>query len=119
MLTVDYEFYRDTYKGVRPESEFSRLSVFASAYIDEITLGRVPSDLEGLDEETILRVRLALCAVADTRGDQEAAGAGIAAETNDGVSVSYVTDDAVRRRMMYANAAVYLGPTGLLFRGVS
>lgn len=118
MLTVDYGFYAGTYKGTRTEAEFDRLAVFASAYIEEITLGRVPDDPDELeDEDAALRVRLAFCAVVDTHGAQEVS-AGIASETNDGISVSYVADEALRRRSLYNAAAVYLGATGLLFRGV-
>ena len=118
MLTVDYDFYTGTYKGARTAADFNRLAVFASAYISEITLGRVPDDLGALgDEDAALRVRLAFCAVADTYGGQ-AASAGIASETNDGISVTYVSDDALRRRALYNAAAVYLGSTGLLYRGV-
>ena len=118
MLRVSYEFYTSAYKGSRTEAEFNRLSAFASAYIGEITLGRVPDDPDELeDEDAALRVRLAFCAVVDTHGAQEAS-MGIASETNDGISVSYVADEALRRRSLYNAAAVYLGSTGLLYRGV-
>lgn len=118
MLTVDYAFYIGTYKGTRTKEEFDRLSFFASAYIGDITLGRVPDDPGDLeDEDAALRVRLAFCAVLDTHGDQ-GASEGIASETNDGISVSYISDDTVRRRALYNTAAVYLGSTGLLYRGV-
>ncbi len=115
MLTVDYAFYTDTYYGALTEDEFTRMSVFASAYLDELTMGRITEGLSGDDQRA---VKLALCAVCDARAVDEKRD-GIAAESNDGISVSYVTggaDTGVSR--LYNAAAPYLAPTGLLYRGV-
>lgn len=117
MLTVDYAFYRDTYHGTLPEADFERLSVFAAAYLDELTLDRI-GDGSQLDERTRRRAGLALCAVAECRGRMEARD-GIAAETNDGISVTYTAAGAAGAGgPLYAAAAVYLAPAGLLYRGV-
>lgn len=119
MLTVPYDFYETEYNGVRDLAEFNRLAPFASAYIGEITCGRVPDNPDDLDnEDTAMRVKLAFCSVLDLYGDQEPSN-GIASETNDGISVSYVTDAGYRRQALYNAAAIYLGITGLLYRGVS
>ena len=117
MVSVDYAFYRDAFGGTRTEAEFARLAPFAGAWLGEITSGRVPEDLTELSDDEALRVRLAFCAVIDTHGEQEAV-AGVAAETNDGISVTYTADEGDRRRRLYDAAAVYLGTTGLLYRGV-
>ena len=48
-------------------------------------------------------------------------GGGIASETNDGVSVTYVagiSNSKTEGRRLYEAAALFLGPTGLLYRGV-
>lgn len=117
MLTVEYGFYTDTYHGTLSEAEFTRASVFASAYIDELTLGAT-GDGSGLDEDVLLRARLALCAVCDAHARQEA-HAGIASATNDGYSETYVTGDGdAAGRQLRSAASVYLAPTGLLYRGV-
>ncbi|MBR2716445.1 MAG: hypothetical protein IKD79_01750 [Oscillospiraceae bacterium] len=117
MLTVDYAFYTDVYRGTLPEAAFDRLSLSASACLGEFTQGGVPDDPDRLGPEAALRVRLAFCAVLEARAEQEER-AGIAAETNDGISVTYVTGEAQRSRELYAAAAAFLGPTGLLYRGV-
>ncbi len=110
MMTVDYAFYTDTYHGALTEDGFSRASVFASAYLDELTMGRIT---DRLGEKDRLAVKLALCAVCDARAVDEQRD-GIAAESNDGISVSY--DKSTGR--MYNAAALYLASTGLLYRGV-
>ena len=45
---------------------------------------------------------------------------GIAAESNDGVSVTYVTtsETNANERRLYQVVVLYLGNTGLLYRGV-
>ncbi len=111
MLTVDYEFYTGTYHGTLTEDEFTRASVFASAYLDELTLGRITDAQSGTDRQA---VKLALCAVCDARAVDERRD-GIAAESNDGISVSYEKSTG----SLYNAAALYLAPTGLLYRGVS
>ena len=117
MLTVDYEFYKDTFHGQMSESDFNRLSVYASAYVDELTMGRVSADLP---EDTQHRAKMALCAVADASRLTELGG-GVASETNDGISVTYVAGVSMAKsegRRLYEAAALFLAPTGLLYRGV-
>ena len=45
MLTVDYEFYTETFRGQMAEEDFKRLAVYASAYLDELTMGRTAGTL--------------------------------------------------------------------------
>ena len=47
-------------------------------------------------------------------------GGGVAAETNDGISVTYVAGAGVKSegRRLYEAAALFLANTGLLYRGV-
>jgi len=116
MLTVSYEFYQDTFHGTLSEEAFEQSAVFATAYVDELTMGNVPDDP---DESTALRVRLAVCAVADLHAVQETR-TGIAAESNDGISVTYAsgTGSDSAGAQLYNAAAVYLAQTGLMYRGV-
>ena len=117
MLTADYKFYTETYHGKMEQADFDRLAVQASAFLDELTMGRTSGTLAADIEE---RAKLAFCAVADAFLLNEQGG-GIASETNDGVSVTYVngvTNSKTDGRRLYEAAALFLGPTGLLYRGV-
>ncbi|MDR2486715.1 MAG: hypothetical protein LBD12_01995 [Clostridiales Family XIII bacterium] len=112
---VDYDFYRDEYHGTSiPAQEFDRRALDASAYIREITYGRVPPVTN--------EVRLAVCAVADAAMRYEGRE-GLSSESVGDVSVVYgsagagVGDIPLSRRM-YDAARTYLQHTGLLYRGV-
>ena len=97
--------------------DFDRLAIYASAYLDELTMGRTAGEIPAATEE---RVKMALCAVADASLLQEHGG-GVASETNDGISVTYVAGISNAKtdgRRLYEAAALFLGPTGLLYRGV-
>jgi len=115
MPDVDYKFYTGTFHGKVSEADFTRLKVYASAYLDERTMGRINDDLP---EETVQKVKLALCALVDAYHQNEKGGT-VAAETNDGVSVTYAVGTAKSEsRRLYDALALFLGPTGLLYRGV-
>jgi hypothetical protein len=99
------------------EADFTRLSVYATAYLDELTMGRTAGTLP---EETEERAKKALCAVTDAYKLNEQGG-GVASETNDGISVTYIagiSNSKTDGRRLYEAAALFLGPTGLLYRGV-
>ena len=117
MLTVDYDFYCGVFHGKMPREDFERLSVYVAAYLDEVTMSRTADTLTADVEE---RAKRAFCAVADAYLLNEQGG-GIASETNDGVSVTYVagiSNSKTEGRRLYEAAALFLGPTGLLYRGV-
>lgn len=116
MIYADFSYYRDTYCGEMAEGDFKRLSRSASAYLDSVTFDRIPSVT---DEKIMEKVREACCAVADALLRKEQRD-GIAAESNDGVSVTYVTtsETNANERRLYQAAVLYLGSTGLLYRGV-
>jgi len=113
---ADYQFYTDEFHGKMSREDFDRLAVYASAYLEDVTMGRITDQLP---EETALRVSKALCAVADAYLLLEQGG-GVAAESNDGVSVTYVSASIAKGegQRLYEAAALFLGPTGLLYRGV-
>ena len=116
MIYADYEHYKGSYYGKMAEEDFARLSRQASAFLDFVCFNRIESVT---DEKIMEKVKDACCAVADVCLLNEQGG-GIAAETNDGISVTYVngtgskTDD---QRLRQA-ALMYLGNTGLMYRGV-
>lgn len=115
MVYADFADY-SKYGGTMPEADYRRLSRKASAFLDKVTFDRIAA---GQPEAVMEKVRAACCAVADAYLLNEQGG-GVAAETNDGVSVTYVAGvgsktDAQRLREA---AALYLAHTGLLYRGV-
>ena len=117
MPTVDYTFYTEIFFFFLSQEDFERLSVYASAYLEELTMGRASGELT---KDVALKVSKALCAVADAYLLQEQGG-GVASETNDGISVTYVSGVSNAKsdgRRLYEAAALFLGPTGLLYRGV-
>lgn len=117
MLTVDYKYYTETFHGKMTEADFERLSVYASAYLDELTFGKISAEL---DSDTKDKAKRAFCAVADAYRLNEQGG-GIAAESNDGISVTYVAGVSNAKtdgRRLYEAAALFLSSTGLLYRGV-
>lgn len=90
MIYADYEFYIITYGGNQiKEADWTRTAREASAYIDQLTFGRLQNHPERVTEE----VQMAVCAVAEVVGRYQAAAAqsaaGIASESVGGQSVSY------------------------------
>lgn len=116
MAYADFTYYSREYGGTMPEEDFKRLSRQASAYLDAVTFDRIAN---GQPAAVMEKVKAACCAVADAYLLNEQGG-GVAAETNDGVSVTYVAGVGSKtdaQRLQEA-AALYLAHTGLLYRGV-
>lgn len=113
MIYADFSYYKDTYCGEMAEGDFKRLSRQASAYLDSVTFDRIAAVT---DEKIKERVREACCAVADVLLRKEQRD-GIASETNDGISVTYTTEGSTDEQRLYRAAVLYLGNTGLLYRG--
>ena len=114
MIYADFSYYKDTYCGEMAEGDFKRLSRSASAYLDSVTFDRIAAVT---DEKIKEKVKEACCAVADALLRKEQRD-GIAAETNDGISVTYTTEGSADEQRLYRVAVLYLGNTGLLYRGV-
>ena len=124
---VDYAFYSQTFGNNIPEADFSKAETKAEAAISYLTY--VNGDIFATEDD---RVKLAVCAAAETiyySEKQTSAtggnGAGIKSESNDGYSVTYVTEaqdgqtaeEALRKKIAEA-VRVYLLPTGWLSRRV-
>ena len=107
MVYADYTFYTEAYGGKTISAgEWPALALRASAFVDKLTYGRLAAGADVTDE-----VRLAVCAVAEAEATLAEAGAdgarGIAAENNDGYSVSYESaaaraEAAARERLAVA-----------------
>ena len=90
MIYADYEFYTATYGGDQiKEADWARTAREASAYIDQLTFGRLQGHPERVTEE----VQMAVCAAAEVAERYRAAttqsAAGIASESVGGQSVTY------------------------------
>ncbi len=116
MLTAGYAFYTGVFHGKLPQEEFDRLGPYASAYLSELTGG---SSDAAQPEALTERLQLAYCAVIDAWRLNEQGG-GVISEGNDGISVTYMNSLNARSegRRLYEAAVLFLGGTGLLFRGV-
>lgn len=114
MIYADFSYYKDTYCGEMAEGDFKRLSRSASAYLDSVTFDRIAAVT---DEKIKEKVKEACCAVADALLRKEQRD-GIAAESNDGVSITYTSETNADEQRLYRAAVLYLSNTGLLYRGV-
>lgn len=117
MITVDYPFYSETFQGKASKEDFERLDIKASAYLDRVTFGRLSSVI---DTDVIDRAKLARCALVDAYLLNEQGG-GIASESNDGITVNYVagiSNTKSENQRLREAASLFLGGTGLLYRGV-
>lgn len=115
MRTVNYSFYSKTYNGALDKAAFACLMLRAAAYVDELTMGRASGELNGDEQQ---RVQLAVCSVIDAMQVNEERG-GVTSASNDGISVSYAAEDSkATGRRLYEAAALFLAPTGLMYRGI-
>jgi hypothetical protein len=121
---VDYTYYTNTYLGTSiPSADFTRLALRASAVIDQITFNRTAAIVTaGTDLTTIDAIQMATCAVAEEYQTVEDSGSadGIVSESVGSHSVTYAASSRQRRTATsrYADAAkLYLGSTGLMYRG--
>ena len=123
---VDFSFYTETYHGTRiPEESFGIWADRADYKLDNLTFARHRD--EKLPAATILRVNLALCAIAELLYSQETAGGPDAAAAAVGIAEERVGSHTVKYRdaisaeqaltaQIRALASAYLLPTGLLNR---
>ena len=113
MPYADYNYYRDEYRGAMASDEYERLSRRASAHLDSLTFGRIEG--EWVSDP---RVKDACCAVADVLQRCENGGE-LASETVGKWSRSYATQNRTPAQNIRSAVLLYLGDTGLMYRGVS
>ena len=117
---ADYKFYTDVFFGKAiPAEEFARYALLATQYVNSVTFGRINAD-SPIDE-----AKMACCAVAEiyytVKDATSKAISGIASEKVGDYSVSYSsaskeTEISVEAKR-YSTAKLWLGNTGLMFRG--
>ena len=113
VVYADYDYYRSVYGGKAvPEADFYRLSRQASAYLDQVTFGRIRGEWEKDS-----RVVEACCAIVEILHRQEQGGE-VANASNDGYSETYVTSGKTLEQRLWRTTAQYLVMTGLLYQGV-
>lgn len=123
-MLVDYKYYIEDFGGekISTESDFKRTINLAETHLCNFTFNRIKNDVE--NEHLI---KSCICEVCDAIYDMTLKDNGKVkkSENTDGYSVSYVTEridgqDAEKalENKLYRIAKVYLGNTGLLYRGV-
>lgn len=122
-MLVDYKYYIEDFGGekISTESAFKKTRDLADVYMYDFTSGRAESDTENE-----YRIKSCLCEMCDVIYNLTANdGKIVKSENTDGYSVSYVTEridgqdaEKVLENKLYRIAKVYLGNTGLLYRGV-
>ena len=126
-MYATYEYYKSTFGGSLAEDVFTKAEAKAEAHIRYLTY--VNGDIFATEVDSI---KQAVCTAAEVIYNNEkaasAAGgtaAGIKSESNDGYSVSYVTEqtdgqtaeEALRRKISEA-VKIYLMPLGWLSRRI-
>lgn len=121
MIYADYRYYRDEFHGkLIPEADFDRAAMSAAQYIDNVTFGRIGSDVTDA-------VKNACCAAAEIyyKCDMSEAAleaAGKSAEKTGDYSVTYAKSDfsySSRDKQLSSAVRLWLGSTGLMFRGLT
>lgn len=124
-MYVSYEFYTETFGALIPEKDFPRVEAEAEAAISYLTY--INGDIFAKEDN---RVKLAVCAAAEVvynskQSNGASGSAGVKSESNDGYSVTYVTEaqdgqtaEAALRKKIAEAVRLYLLPTGWLSRKV-
>ena len=123
MPYADYYYYVGSYGGTffQSEEDFLPCANRASLYLDELTFGQAEANS---DNE---RVKLACCAIAEQAKIIAEADAdlltkkGMKSQSVGSFSVTFSTAEEIAshaRAQIKELARLYLGPTGLLYRGV-
>ncbi len=106
---MNYSFYKSNFGGTLiPPELFNRFLFKAQTYLKKVTFSReIPEDYKR-------NVSFALCEMAEVFFRRQSAF-GIKSENTDGYSVTY-SDNSIFEEL-YQIAELYLGDTGLLFKG--
>lgn len=116
MMYADYVYYTEKFHGsLVPEKSFERNALQASQYIDNVTFGRIGSNVTDA-------VKNACCALAEIYYSgtvSPRAASGVTSEKVGNYSVSYAAAENVGTQQKRLKSAVklWLGSTGLLYRG--
>lgn len=123
MQFVDFEYYKNKFKGSLQEDEFNQLAREASAIVNRLTMRRINADaLQGQPYEK--DVKDCTCAVAEKIEEMQRkeAAAKIASETIGPHSITFrneaKTTEAEKQIEYKRVVEMYLFGTGLLYRGL-
>ena len=124
-MFVDYSFYTDSFAGTLvPAEEYPAAEAETERYLKYVTEGRYA---EVTDAETIASVKRAICAGAEAlysfHQEYKDIPSGVASESTDGHSVTFVKSDALqadqmKKSLMFDAFLQELFDTGLLYQGV-
>lgn len=116
MLTVDYTYYTDTYKGDKiSEKQWNSCSRNAAAYLDVLTLGRAASSLP---DDLLDLCKMAICGMAEIYAEQGESVGELASVTNGGYTETYSQTGKTLKEKAKDAAYLWLANTGLCYRGV-
>lgn len=117
---ADFTFYSEQFLGIAiAESDFARLAMLASKWIDELTLGRAaPIVADETAEATITAIGMATCAVAEELHALESAGGAVQSERVGNYSVTYANPPS-QSRQLASVARRFLWETDLMYRGLN
>ena len=126
-MYCDYIYYRNEYYGnLIAEADFPRLATRASDFIDRITYDRLQN--KEWPERTMVKVKKAVCALADKMSEIETANdvirqnVGIASVSSGSESISYRSGNEISQAEQEKSFSVlvcgYLSGTGLLYAGL-
>ena len=123
MQFVDFEYYKNKFKGSLQEDEFNQLAREASAIVNRLTMRRINADaLQGQTYEK--DVKDCTCAVAEKIEEMQRKeeAAKIASETIGPHSVTFRNEAKMteaEKKIEYKRVVeIYLFGTGLLYRGL-
>ena len=123
MQFVDFEYYKNKFKGSLQEDEFNQLAREASAIVNRLTMRRINADaLQGQPYEK--DVKDCTCAVAEKIEEMQRKeeAAKIASETIGPHSVTFRNEAKMteaEKQIEYKRLVeIYLFGTGLLYRGL-
>lgn len=117
MIYADYRFYKDEFHGkLIPAEDFDRAAISATQYINNVTFGRIGSNVTEA-------VKNACCAAAEvyySGSVSPRAASGVTSEKVGNYSVSYAAaeNSGTQQKRLKSAVKLWLGSTGLLYRGV-
>ena len=117
---ADYTYYTEQFRGTAiAQSDFDRLAMRASVLIDQVTFDRAEAVVAAsTDTDTVDKIKMATCAVAEMLNKDESEGGEIQSERVGNYSVTYVKG-AARSLLIRARdeAKPYLWDTYLMYGG--
>lgn len=109
-MYADYTYYTETYKGnAIPLSDYDRLALRASSYLDKLTMGRIKEPTED--------IKMAVCAVAEAWLINEQGG-DVTSQSVGSWSKTYAKKIKTDDQRLYDAAQLHLANTNLVSRWI-